>query len=120
MIEEIPNLPDHIAGFTGSGHITGLDYESVLIPTVEEKLKNHDKIDLLYHLPPSFAGFEAGALWDDAKVGLAHRSEWGRVAMVCDISWMNHAAKIAGFLISGEVRVFSNDQYQQALAWLTD
>ncbi|WIO74426.1 STAS/SEC14 domain-containing protein [Porticoccaceae bacterium LTM1] len=120
MISEIPKLPDHVAGFMGTGYITALDYESVLIPTVEDKLERHDKVNFLYHLPEEFCGFEAGALWDDAKVGLTHRSEWGKVAMVCDVPWMERAVKVAAFLIKGEVKLFSTDHYHDAVAWVSD
>ena len=48
MIEIIQGLPDNVVAVTASGKVTGEDYDSVLIPVIEEKLKKHDKIRVLY------------------------------------------------------------------------
>jgi hypothetical protein len=37
-------LPDNVLGVSAEGQISGADYETVLIPAVESKLKSHDKI----------------------------------------------------------------------------
>ena len=58
----------------------------MLVPAAEERLARHKKLRLLYHLGPDFAGFTAGAMWDDTKIGFntkqpvltarnSHRSE---------------------------------------------
>ena len=36
MIEKIPHLPDNVLGFTAKGTVTVNDYESIIIPAVEE------------------------------------------------------------------------------------
>lgn len=82
MIEIIPHRLDSILAFTAHGRVAGEDYESVLIPAVEARLKEHPKIRLLYHLDRNFSGFEAEALWDDAKVGLQHLTAWEKIALV--------------------------------------
>ena len=105
------------------GNITSEDYETVLIPAVEEKLKNSDKVRLLYHLGEEFEGFQAGAMWDDAKVGLAHITEWEKIAIVTDVNWIRHAGKIFGFAIEtmsapGDVKVFHNYEIDVAIKWI--
>ncbi|MCH7519773.1 MAG: STAS/SEC14 domain-containing protein [Candidatus Dadabacteria bacterium] len=123
MLEPISGLPDNTLGFTAEGKITSEDYETVLIPAVEEKLKNNDKVRLLYHLGDEFEGFEAGAMWDDAKVGLAHITEWEKIAIVTDVNWIRHAGKIFGFAIEtmsapGDVKVFHNNEIDMAIEWI--
>ena len=39
-------------------------------------------------LGPDFLGFTAAAMWDDAKIGLAHWNAWERVAVVTDVPWV--------------------------------
>ena len=39
MIKTIKDLPSNVLGFEASGAVTGKDYESVLVPAVEAKLK---------------------------------------------------------------------------------
>ena len=51
MIEPIANLPGNVLGFTARGRVTGSDYESTIIPAVEEAFKHERKIRFLYHFP---------------------------------------------------------------------
>lgn len=120
MIEMIPNLPDNVVGFAAHGKITGADYESTLIPAVEERLRKHDKVRLLYQMAPDFEGFDAAAVWDDTKIGLKHWTAWERCAVVTDHAWVRNMTKAFGFVMPGEVRVFGNDQLDAARAWLSE
>ena len=70
MISLIADLPGNILGFRASGIVTGEDYEKVLVPALEEKLGEVQKVHLLYQLDEGFEKFDLGAMWEDAKVGL--------------------------------------------------
>jgi hypothetical protein len=118
MIEMMTNQPNNILAFTAHGQVTGEDYESVLIPAVEAKLEEIDKIRLLYHLDSDFSGFEAEALWDDAKVGLQHLTAWEKIAVVSDNQWMVGATKVFGFIMPCPVKVFAGNQLENAIEWL--
>ena len=70
-----------------------------------------------------FDGFEVGAMWDDAKVGLAHITNWDKIAIVTDVNWIKKAGKVFGFAIdtmssSGQVKIFNNAELDQAIAWI--
>ena len=123
MLEIISGLPDNVLGFTAKGKVTSEDYETILIPAVEKKLKSHEKVCLLYNLGDEFEGFAAGAMWDDAKVGLAHITKWDKIAIVTDVNWIEKAGKIFGFAIetmsvTGDVKVFHNAELDQANEWI--
>ena len=118
MIEIIPNLPNNVLAISAKGRVTAEDYESVLIPAVEAKIKEHGKIRLLYHLGDEFTGFEAGAMWDDAKVGLKHLTAWEKVAVVTDVDWVRSLTKLFGFVMHGRVKVFENNQLSEAEDWI--
>ncbi len=118
MIEITSNQPDNILAFTAHGQVTGEDYESVLIPAVEAKLKEHRKIRLLYHLDNDFSGFDAKALWDDTKVGFQHLTAWGKIAVVSDNKWILGATKIFGFIWPCPVKVFDNNHLVEANEWI--
>ncbi len=125
MLKLIEGLPDNALGYTAKGKVTAKDYETVLIPAVEAKLKNHDKVRLLYHLGEGFEGFEAGAMWDDAKVGLAHITSWEKIAIVTDVNWIEKAGKVFRFAIetmsgSGQVKVFKNEELDIAITWIEE
>lgn len=120
MIERIPNLPGHVLGFTASGKVTGTDYESTIIPAVEECLKTHLQINLIYHITENFQGFDAAAVWDDAKVGLQHLTSWNRIAVISDIPWIQTGVKAVGFVLPCEVQLYSNEQISEAIAWASE
>lgn len=74
MLKIMNDLPANVLGVSAEGKITGTDYETVLIPALEEKLKANKKIRMIYQLGNDFTGFEMSAMLDDAKVGLKHIS----------------------------------------------
>lgn len=119
MIEVLKGLGDGIVGISARGEVTHEDYEQTIVPAVESVLKDHDKIRFLYHLGPDFTGFEAGALWDDAKLGLGHTKAWERVAVVTEIQWIRRAMRVLGVMIPGEVRVFPNGELESARSWVS-
>jgi len=120
MLERMKGLPDNVLGFEAKGEVTGADYESVLIPAVDEMLARRKRIRFLYHLGNEFAGFDAKAVWDDAKVGLRHLNAWERVAVVTDVGWIRTAMKTFGFVIPGQVRVFGNSELAAARQWVSE
>ncbi len=120
MIERIPGLPENVLGFAASGRVTADDYEAVLIPAVEAVFARREKVRFLYHIRKDCSGFEAGAMWDDAKVGLRHLASWERMAVVTDIEWIRAAVKIFGILMPGHVRVFYDDALEQATRWVSE
>lgn len=120
MIEKIPDLPDNVLGFTAKGTVTAKDYESIIIPAVEELFSRQEKVRFLYHLGEDVAGFEAAAMWDDTKLGLKHLRGWERMAIVSDIEWVRAAIKIFGLVIPGHVRVFRNDELAEAKRWISE
>ena len=120
MVEKIPGLPDNVLGFTAKGTVTANDYESVIIPAVEALFSRQNKVRFLYHLGKDFTGFEAAAMWDDAKLGMKHLAGWEKVALVSDTEWIRAAVKIFGLAIPGQVRVFPNRELAAATRWISE
>lgn len=120
MIELIPGMPPNVVAFTASGQVTGEDYENIIIPLVDEKIMQHDKIRLLYHLGPDFKKFTTTALWDDAKIGFHHLRGFERVAVVSDVGWILTMAKGVGLTMPMDVHTFSNEALDEAKAWISE
>jgi len=120
MVEQIPDLPENVLGFTAKGMVTANDYESQIIPAAEALFSRQSKVRFLYHLGEEFSGFEAAAVWDDTKLGLKHLAGWERMALVSDVEWVRAAVKILGFAIPGHVRVFHNRELAEAKRWITE
>ena len=119
MVELIPDLPDNVIGFSARGKVTAEDYESIILPTVEEKLATHAKLRVLYHLGPEYDGFTPGAVWDDMKVGFKHPLSWEKIAVVTDVEWIRGATRFLGLAIPCAVRIFAHDALPEALAWIS-
>ena len=120
MIKPISDLPENVLGFEASETVTGHDYETILVPTVEAKLKVFPKVRLLYFLGPDFSSYELEAMWDDAKIGLKHLTAWERIAVVTDTEWIRSATRLFGFAIPGHVRVFANNELSAAKEWVSE
>jgi len=120
MITAIPGLPENVLGFSAHGIVSGADYEDVLIPAIEEKLSRFKKVRFLYHLGEDFSGYDAAAMWDDAKIGLKHPLSWERAAVVTDVEWIRVAIRVFGFVIPGEFRIFHNNELSAARDWVCE
>ena len=118
MIERIEDLPDNVLGFSAKGTITAEDYESIIMPAVEAQLQRQPKIRFLYVLGQDFEGFEAAAMWDDAKLGLKHLSDWERIAVVTDVEWIRAALLVLCFTMADHIHVFANAELDAAKAWI--
>ncbi|MBI1204074.1 MAG: STAS/SEC14 domain-containing protein [Rhodopseudomonas sp.] len=123
MIERLTGFPDHVLpdnvlAFVCKGRVTKADYEGVLIPAVTKALETYDKLDLYYEIAADFEGFDPGAMWADAKVGLAHLSRWRKIAVVTDVDWIGHAVAMFGFMMPAEVKVFPLAEAAKARAWI--
>ena len=120
MIEPIQTSASNVLAFSATGKVTGDDYETVLVPAVEAALETHDKIRLLYHFGPEFEGYEAEAMWDDTKIGMKHLTHFEKIAVVTDVEWISRSVKAFGFMMPGEVQVFSNAQLADSQAWIVE
>jgi hypothetical protein len=118
MMTIAPSSAGNLVIATAHGKVTREDYEKILIPAVEAVLMTHKKVRLLYQLAPDFAGFTASAIWDDAKLSLAHISAFEAVAVVTDVHWISDSVRFVAFFLHCPVAVFRNDQLLDAKEWV--
>jgi hypothetical protein len=119
MLELIPKFPTRVVAINASGQVTSKDYESVLIPIIETRLKKHPKIYIFFHLGSEFSDFSFGAMWDDAKLAVDHFKAWEKIAIVTEKTWVTSASDMFKFAIPCPLKVFSNKQYAKAKLWIT-
>lgn len=119
MLALIKDLPDNVVGVRAVGEIEDDDYEDVLVPEIESRLEQTDKIRLLYVLGAEFSGFESEAMWDDAKLGAKTFNSYEKIAVVTDAKWVSRSIKAVGWLIPGDVQVFHEDRLEAAREWVS-
>jgi SpoIIAA-like len=120
MIEALKGFPTKVLAFSCKGQVTKRDYETVLIPAVEEALKKPGKVRLYYQTDPDFSGIDAGAMWDDFKVGMEHLLRWERIAVVTDVDWIRHTFQAFSFLIPGVAKIFRLNEEAKAREWISE
>jgi hypothetical protein len=98
--------------------VTREDYRTVLEPAVGAALKRHPQVRLYYEVAIDFDGMEAGAAWEDFKVGTDHIARWERIAVVTDVGWMRHAVQAFRFMFPGQIEVFPLAEAARAREWI--
>lgn len=119
MIKKIELACENCLGFKAIGEITGADYETVLIPNINEKLKNYSKIGLLYQIGDDFEKYEAKAIFDDIKVGFKHMKAFERIAVVSDLDWVINGIHLFHFIFPGKIKTFKNSELEEAKKWIS-
>jgi hypothetical protein len=121
MVTRVEDLPQGVLGYRASGKLTANDYRELMKP-IYAALDRGETLDIYFELESDWDGLDLGALWEDVKaagrVGIGHRSSWGRMAIVTDRDWIRHAARAAGSLAPGELRIFAPAEAAQAKAWV--
>lgn len=118
MIEIMPESNGSALALKATGKLTDADYKEVLIPKIEENIKQFGKAKVVLYLPEGFDGWEAHAMWDDATFGLRHRNDFEKLAVVGGAGWIEWATKIASHFMTGQVRTFSEASLREALDWV--
>ncbi len=101
------------------GQVSKQDYDEVLIPAVEKALQSHDKVRMLYEVAPDFAGYDAGAAWEDFKTVRSCLPRNWTPKPATDIEWIAGAVKIFGVFLPSAVRVYSTADAAKARLWIT-
>jgi SpoIIAA-like len=117
MIERLKDFPANVLAFACRGKVTKADYDTVLVPAVNEALKSGHKLRIYYETGDEF-GIEPGAVWEDFKVGMEHLTRWERMAVVTDVDWIKHTMKFFSFMMPGDMRTFARADAAKARAWI--
>jgi hypothetical protein len=117
MIKQLDDVPDGVIGLEASGEVTADDYRDVTVPALTAA-SERGGIRLLYVIH-DHTRFSVGAAFADAKLGLTHLKGWERVAVVSDADWLENSIKAFGWMMPGEVKMFDDDEVDEAKAWLT-
>jgi hypothetical protein len=124
-VELMQESGGNVLGFRLSGRITDEDYKSMITPTLEDALKSGEPVRMVVYLDESYAGLEAGAMWDDAKFGLSHLGDlihgrFKKIALVGGPGWQRRAGEIFGHLMPGEIEGFEASQLGEAWNWVKE
>lgn len=114
MIKEIPINESHIYAFEVRGKLVADDY-TTLRPKIERLLKKESPISLLIKLE-KFEGWALQAMWEDLKLGLDHKDDFLRIALVGSRTIDKVLSEIGDLFMSAEIENF--DDESDAINWL--
>lgn len=117
MIETI-NAPNNVAAFRATGEVTKEDYKEVIIPAVEELVKNQNKLNFLLLLDTEIGNFTLGAWVQDVMLGLENFGKWHRAAIVSDSDSILAFTDGFSYISPGEFRGFKKDDLNDAINWV--
>jgi hypothetical protein len=118
VIKVLEGMPAGVLGFEASGKLTRSDYADVLAPALAAGSEGGGKVRVLLRFSGEFDGMEAGAVWQDVRMGVSEWRAWERIALVTDHDWMRTGMHLFAWAVPGEVKAFEDDDLDDAVAWL--
>jgi hypothetical protein len=120
MLEPLDGMPPGVLGFRATGHVTGDEYGTVLLPAMRAAAEA-EEVRMVFAVGPGFEAFEPGALMQDTRagltLGLGHPKAWKRTALVTDVDWIAKAFHMFAWMAPGEVMIRDLDGLEEAKAW---
>jgi hypothetical protein len=117
VIKQISNMPIGTIGFEATGKVSQDDYEAVLVPAVQAAMEA-GRVRILYVLGDDFESYAPGAMWADTKLWAGNLKGWEKIAIATDIDWIENAIKAFRWMMPGKVRLFDDDEVDEAQLWL--
>ncbi len=100
------------------GVVTHEDYEKVLIPKLENAIKNSKRLRIFCDMR-DLRRIESKAMWDDYQFGIHHIRDFERIATVGDQWWINPLLKVSGiFFPKMQIKHFKSKDYKEAMKWV--
>ncbi|HJR99641.1 MAG TPA: STAS/SEC14 domain-containing protein, partial [Flavobacterium sp.] len=96
---------------------TQADFENVIFPTVEQKVKVFKELNYLLYLNTEIKDFTFKAWLQDLLLGIKNLTKWNRCAIVTDNNNVQNFTEIFSILMPGEFRSFSKDNLESAVFW---
>ena len=98
------------------GRLRARDYE-LIGPALDAFVEQHGSARILFDAG-ELSGVTPAAIWEDLKLGLHHRSDIDRIAIVVDGGWIERLATLAGTMSRITLKVFDHDSMDEAKAWV--
>lgn len=120
MLKRIWDMPPGTVGFEARGDVDDDNFEDTVAPVLRQEIAEGRKVRLLYLLGPRLEDYGDDAVKEEMKFAARHATEYERVAVVSDESWLRPAMRILSILVPGQVRGFRVAQLQSAKEWIAE
>jgi hypothetical protein len=117
MIEMLPESEGNTLVLRATGKLTDQDYKEVMIPYLENIIKQYGKARVVMYMDENFKGWNANAMWDDMRFGMSHRHDFERMCIVGGPKCVEWGTKLGKLMMSGEIKYYPANAYDEAVAW---
>ncbi|WP_239657084.1 STAS/SEC14 domain-containing protein [Mycobacterium riyadhense] len=111
-------MPDDVQALEALGTVTAADYANVFAPLVGRARNANRRLRLLYQFGADFERLTLGALLADTRLGISYLPLLDGCALVSDVNWIREPARHLGRWMPCPVRVYANNERDEAAAWL--
>lgn len=118
MIKILPETQSDLLAIRAEDKLTTEDYENIFVPQMNKLIEKYGKVRVLLIFSEDFKGWELGALWEDAKVGLHHRNDFSKIAVVTDKKWLDWTAQLGAIIMNGQLKTFDPKEIENAFQWI--
>jgi hypothetical protein len=119
MIEILTDVPKNVAGFRAVGEVTKDDFQTVVLPIVDEVVIRTGELNYLMIIDTELKNWTTGAWVQDALMGIQELTKWNRAAIVTESEALNKFTDIFSVLVPGEFRGFLPEELPQAVRWVS-
>jgi hypothetical protein len=119
MIEIIKDVPAGITAVRAVGTLTKDEYDTVVVPMLSEAVRTGRRIRCLCQVDSAFRGLTPSAAWEDVRLGLRGLRLFEACAVVSDLGWVRQWTRAAAFFMPCPVRLFDEQDREQAIKWLS-
>ena len=116
MIEILTDVPPGVVGVRARGILTRDEYDSVVVPMLDEAERSGRRLRILCEVGADYRGLTPGALWEDLRLGTRALHLFDACAVVSDVTWIREVTRLARFLMPCPVRVFAERDRVEAAA----
>ncbi len=115
MLTLLPQTDTGVVAVQADGELTHDDYVS-LRRQVEQALRDHDRVRMVFELGPGFRGWGLRSAWDDFVFGVEYFNKFERCAVIGDRGWERALTMLARPFY--DVRYFDRSQRDEAWEWV--
>ena len=119
MLTQLKDVPSNVVAFRAVGDVNKTDYDTVVIPAVDELARKNGKINFLLIIDTALKNFTIAALLTDISMGLKHFTKWHKMAIVSESGAINRFTDIFSYIAPGEAKGFTHAEMEEARQWVS-
>ena len=120
MLSLIHDLPPKVVGVQAIGVVSKADYDTVLLPAMQELCARTGTVSLLLQIETDLHNYTTGAWLEDAKMGLKYFTKWRKVAIVSRNNSIKAFTDTFGILLPGQYKGFLMADLVEAKRWVSN